>query len=251
MRPILARIAVLFLMVGPLLLPPAPAFAAEASTATAAQSTLEISVAGSAFAPIATQDLFTAARNLVPGDRISSQFTVRNDSPNRQLLSVALGDSSSSSRIVLDSLSVRAVIPGSTTSPAMALSTAKGCTTLVTSAPIAAGGEMLVTVGLSLAAALTGTAAQNGLASSHLIVGLSDPSGGSTSQTLCEAARHPHPTGGQVTPVTPSGGLPQTGSDILPWLALAMALTAGGATFLVAARRRRGEDGDEDGPIPS
>lgn len=196
---------------------------------------MEFSADGITYSPVFTGTLFADITLVVPGDRQTSVFWVRNTSATAGYLRVLLSDVVTSGPAIADAITVQSSTPAFT-GTAAPLSAAKPCWVLVEGDVVPAGSAVKVTSVLALGN-LTGTVGQSETASLSLGVGMSDAALGGLPPTSC---------GGATTIIPVSGSpvrLASTGSET-PYslIALSAGALGVGLFLLVAARRRRQED---------
>jgi hypothetical protein len=246
----------------------AVALGAIGSPAHAAQTAVRAPVMPSIVmgAPIATSltslELFGGIY-FVPGLTANASFVVHNATKDAGMLSLALDKASAADPTLLNVLRVNANSPKSSAVADAALASASQCPMLIPETPIAAGGDVTVTVSVSMDAGVTGLQHSTQLSNFDFIADMHDagsmiadasqicasngtqvklvpvpwasaPNVTPHSQTGGKGTSHPGASGGGD-----GGGLAWTGANILIVLIVGASLLAGGLGFIVAARRRR------------
>lgn len=196
---------------------------------------LEIAIGDSAFAPISTQVLFANGLPIIPGSSRSATFRVRNASPNAGLLTLAMTNAIASNDTLLQSMTVDAVLPGTASTPTTSLANDAGssCPVLVHDQRIASGGQLLVTVTVTLLASVTGTQSQNQSVGFDFVAGLRDAGSPLSNTSPCAASSFDDDVALAQT------GLAHTGSNVLPSIELGSTAAAIGTIALLLVRRRR------------
>lgn len=145
--------------------------AASTSTATSGEA-LQLSADGTRFSTALSSGLFDLSDGLVPATEETGHFWVRNATPHRAYLRLALARADVSDRTLATALSLSTVVDG-ISGIRTSLDSAADCTVLGRATVVEAGGTAAVDVVLSLGD-LAGSVAQRTTAAFSLAVSLSD-----------------------------------------------------------------------------
>lgn len=225
----IALVAALAVMAGAVL-PTAPA--------QAASPELVISTDGVNFAPAASVNLFDDLALIVPGDAMSAQLWVRNQSTTSALVRIAVTD------LVIPSPEFGAAVTLTTTmngfSYASSLGSLSNCQVIVQAQTIPAGGTVRVDLDVNMSSGTSGRDAQGETASlGFLVAGHDWAAGPFPDADGCATESSGGSEGGS------SGGapkLPFTGAELGASAFVAVGLLAVGALFVLLRRRRRDEE---------
>lgn len=224
---------------------------------------LQVSTDAATFSSQLDAPLFDSIDVVVPGDRQTGSFWVRNNAATAGYLRVVLADVVTSSPELADALLISASTTGHSGDP-VPLSSATPCRVLVEGDLIPPSGVVEVAADLVFSAAVSGTRAQGQTGSLSLRVGLSDAALGGLPPTSCDGTPtdvpivDPLPGPPDVPGVEPAseppadptansafdpGNMATTGFN-LPYsvLMVASATLGVGLFLLLAARRRRREE---------
>lgn len=198
--------------------------------AASAAGSIQLSKDGITFGPAYPGVLFDGIAKIVPGDRQSEVFYLRNGGPDSGYLRITLRNVTGMP-VLIDGLSVSASVPAQSGAP-VDLNKGQPCWVLNEGIFVAAGSTVAVTTELNFDPA-SGNSTQNATANFDLGVSLTD-----TAVVLA-----PTDCGGASTiipgTVPKIGALSYTGAEVPVMLISVMAFITGVGLYLVVAARRR------------
>ncbi|WP_157981700.1 LPXTG cell wall anchor domain-containing protein [Protaetiibacter intestinalis] len=211
---------------------------AGAPSAQAATPEIVVSTDGVNFAPTTSVELFDDLALIVPGDSMSGQLWVRNQSGTSALVRVAVTD------LVVPSPAFGAAVTLSSTmngfTYASTLGSLSDCKVVVEPQTIAAGDTARVDFDVLMSSATSGSDAQGETASLGFIV------------TAHDWAAGPFPDDNGCTSLATGGGggnaggtapsLPYTGTEVLSATFVAIGLVGLGTLFAVLRRKRQDKE---------
>jgi hypothetical protein len=233
-------------LLGLLLVAPASASAAAATVHGVPGNGILVSTDGTHFAGTTSAPLFDPADRIVPGGQQTASLYVRNGSKHPAMISVHATNIRSASIELAQLLELEASTQGITGAPVQ-LSDGQ-CLPLLSSISLPAGVTTHVTLTLVMSAGANGSEGQNQSADFDVLVSARDraepalPGSGCTSGTDVPGVTDPAGATSTADPAAQSGGLADTGSDLLVPFSVASVLLGAGAALVIAARRRRRED---------
>jgi len=230
---------------------PAAALGVHSATSSGHASDILISTDGAHFSRVLEHGLFPEADRIVPGSARTATLYVKNNTGRSTIMALhathitvtsidlaqALTLTASSSGSAANSVSSSATNSVSSTAN---LGSPGSCLPLLTNVALPVGATVPVALSLSMSEGVRGSTAQGQLADLDVLVSLRDASEPALTGSGCDNGGVDVPAFSASAPTDPSrSGLADTGSNLYPLVIGAAALLGGGASFVIAAMRRK------------